>query len=106
MPAALAAQVFVAEPPISTPTGPYIGVVGFQRLLRVPPGTDLVDCIDDDAARPITPDLPETSVAERLAAYNLMALPVCDEASRLLGAVTVDDVLDRALPDNWREEHT
>jgi CBS domain-containing protein len=106
VPAALGAQVFVAEPPISTPTGPYLGVVGFQRLLRVPPGTDLADCIDSDAAKPITPDLPETSVAERLAAYNLMALPVCDEAGRLLGAVTVDDVLDRALPDNWREEHT
>jgi CBS domain-containing protein len=106
VPAALGAQVFVSEPPISTPTGPYLGVVGFQRLLRIPPGTDLSDCIDNDAAKPVSPDLPETAVAERLAAYNLMAMPVCDDAGRLLGAVTVDDVLDRALPDNWREEHT
>lgn len=105
VPPALGAQVFVAESPISTPTGPYRGVVGFQRLLRIPPGTALGDCVDDDAAKPISPDLAETSVAERLAAYNLMALPVCDDAGRLLGAVTVDDVLDRALPDNWREEH-
>ena len=37
-------------------------------------------------------------MAERLAAYNLLAIPVCDERGRLLGAVTVDDVLDRALP--------
>jgi Mg/Co/Ni transporter MgtE len=41
-------------------------------------------------------------VAERLAAFNLIAVPVCDEAGRLLGAVTVDDVLDRTLPVGWR----
>jgi CBS domain-containing protein len=105
VPAALGAQVFVAQPPVSTPTGPYLGVVGFQRLLRVPPGTDIADCVETDRVKPVAPDLPETAVAERLAAYNLMAIPVCDESGRLLGAVTVDDVLDRALPDNWREEH-
>ena len=43
-----------------------------------------------------------TCLAERLAAYDLLALPVCDTAGRLLGAVTVDDVLDRTLPVGWR----
>ncbi|HZJ27014.1 MAG TPA: CBS domain-containing protein [Acidimicrobiia bacterium] len=105
VPAALGAQVFIAEPPASTPTGRYLGVVGFQHLLREPPGTDVALCLDADAVRPVAADLPETTVAERLAAYNLVALPVCDEAGRLLGAVTIDDVLDRALPNRWREAH-
>jgi Mg/Co/Ni transporter MgtE len=42
-------------------------------------------------------------VAERLAAYNLLAIPVCNERGQLLGAITVDDVLDRALPAGWRQ---
>jgi Mg/Co/Ni transporter MgtE len=37
-----------------------------------------------------------------LAAYNLIGVAVCDDAGQLLGAVTVDDVLDRLLPVGWR----
>ena len=102
LPSALAAQVFVVEPPTETPTGRYLGAVAFQRLLREPPGSEIGDCVDDEP-KPVAPDLSELEVARRLAAYDAIAVPVCDAAGRLVGAVTVDDVLDRVLPANWRE---
>jgi len=40
-----------------------------------------------------------------LASYDLLALAVTDEAGRLLGAVTVDDVIDRMLGEGWRTNH-
>jgi CBS domain-containing protein len=96
----VAAQVFVCEPPSVTPTGRYLGTVGFQRLLRVPPATSIAECIEESGF--VRPDLPEKEVARRMAAYNLIGVAVCDEAGRLLGAITVDDVLDRILPADWR----
>jgi Mg/Co/Ni transporter MgtE len=97
----LAAQVFVCEPPTVTPTGPYLGVVGFQRLLREPPSALVGRCVEDRSA--ILPDLAEDEVAVRVATYNLTAVAVCDAAGRLVGAVTVDDIVERLLPVNWRE---
>jgi len=97
----IAAQVFVTQPPFVSPTGTFLGVAHFQRLLREPPSSSLIQAVEDIPF--VTPDTTERDVAERLAAYNLLALPVCDERNRLLGAVTVDDVLDRALPPDWRQ---
>ena len=97
----VAAQIFVTRPPWVPPTGLFLGVVHFQRLLREAPGLELAHCVEQEPGVP--PDLTEREVAERLAAYNLLALPVCDEQRRLLGAITVDDVLDRTLPAGWRQ---
>jgi CBS domain-containing protein len=102
MPATAAAQVFVCEPPLMTPTGRYLGSVGFQRLLRRPPSTLAGECIDK-ASVFVRPDLPDHELAARLAAYNLISVAVCDQDGRLLGAVTVDDVLDHLLPPGWRK---
>jgi len=98
---AVAGQVFVCEPPLQTPTGRLVGVVGVQRLLREPPSMTVGGCAEESGF--VRPDLSELQVAEMLAAYNLLAVAVCDEAGRLLGAVTVDDVLDRTLPVGWRK---
>ena len=102
LPQVMAANVFVVEAPTDTPTGRYLGMVGFQRLLRVPPGNAIGEVLDDESPEPVTPDVSEVEVARRLAAYDGLALPVCDRSGRLLGAVTVDDVLDRILPVGWR----
>jgi CBS domain-containing protein len=97
----IAAQVFVVQPPFKPPTGQYLGVVHFQRLLREPPAMELGRCLSAEPT--IGADMPEREVAERLASYNLLSIGVCDEAGRLLGAITVDDVLDRTLPTGWRQ---
>ena len=99
--ATTAAQVYVCEPPTITPTGRYLGTVGFQRLLRRAPSVPIGECIE--ARVFVRPDLPERDLAARLAAYNLIGVAVCDNAGRLVGAVTVDDVLDRVLPAGWRQ---
>jgi CBS domain-containing protein len=102
--ATVAAQVYVCEPPSLTPTGRYLGTVGFQRLLREPPATRVGECVEETGF--VRPELPEKEVARRMAAYNLIGVAVCDEAERLLGAITVDDVLDRILPTGWRQSET
>lgn len=98
----LAGQVYVVRPPMETPTGRYLGTCHFQRLLREPPGT-LVSTVLDAALEPISPNTPVGEVARYFAAYNLVALPVVDDAGHLIGAVTVDDLIDHMLPADWRD---
>ncbi|MEV0093582.1 CBS domain-containing protein [Streptomyces sp. NPDC050738] len=99
---ALAAQVYVCRPPYETPTGKYLGTVHFQRLLRDPPFT-LVGSIADTDLPSLPPNTALPALTSYLAAYNLVSAPVVDENGSLLGVVTVDDVLDHLLPDDWRE---
>jgi CBS domain-containing protein len=101
LPVPLAAAVFVCRPPLETPTGRYLGNVGIQRLLRETPSKPLGRCIDEDL-EPVDVALSDREVAVQLAAYDVVSLAVIDAAGRLVGAVTIDDVLDRVLPDNWR----
>jgi CBS domain-containing protein len=105
LPVPIAAQVFVARPPLETPTGRYIGVVGVQRLLREAPSKPVGRCVDDNWDA-VDAGISDREVAGRLAAYDVVALPVTDDAGRLVGAVTIDDVLDRILPAGWRITHT
>lgn len=102
LPPALASMVFVVRPPLETPTGRFLGVVHTQRLLREPPHQAIGTILDDDIDA-VPPDAPLMQVTRLLATYNLLALPVVDVERRLLGAVSVDDVLDHLLPQDWRE---
>lgn len=99
---ALASQVYVVRPPMQTPTGRFLGVVHWQRLLREPP-SDLVSRVIDKDLAPLSPETPLAAVTRYFAAYNLVAVPIVDAEHHLLGAVTVDDLLDHLLGDNWRE---
>jgi Mg/Co/Ni transporter MgtE len=99
---ALAAQVYVCRPPMETPTGKYIGIAHIQRLLREPPSS-LVSGVVDASIEPLQVGVGLADITHYLATYNLVAVPVVDENDHLLGAVTVDDVLDHLLPEDWRE---
>ena len=101
---ALASQIFVCRQPLETPTGRLMGIVHYQRLLREPPAT-LLGSIVDTNTQGLNPDANLNEVSSYLASYNLLSLPVIDANDRLLGAVTVDDVLDHLLPENWRHNH-
>jgi len=98
---ALGAAVCVTLPPYEPPTGRFLGVVHFQRMLRYPPHERLGTLIDA-SLEPVAPDTSAAEVARILASYNLVSLPVVDEKHRLVGVVTIDDVLDYLLPDDWR----
>jgi Mg/Co/Ni transporter MgtE len=98
----LAALVYVCRAPLDPPTGRLIGVAHIQRLLREPPSV-LVGGVLDTDMEPLPADATLEDVARHLATYNLVAAPVTDEDGRLLGAVTVDDLLDHLLPENWRD---
>lgn len=98
---AMASAVFVTHPPYEIPTGEYIGMAHFQRMLRYPPHEKISALIDTEI-EPIPVHASTAEVARRLASYDLVALPVIDEHKHLVGVVTVDDVLDHILPEDWR----
>ncbi|HYI54956.1 MAG TPA: CBS domain-containing protein [Microlunatus sp.] len=98
---ALACMVYVCRSPLETPTGRYVGGVHFQRLLREPPST-LVSALLDSDLEPLQAATKLHIVSRYFATYNLVNAPVLDSDRRLLGAVTVDDVLDHVLPPDWR----
>lgn len=102
---ALASMVFVCRPPTDTPTGKYLGCVHTQRLLREPPSNLVAGVLDTELAS-LRPTDSLTEVTKYFAAYNLVCAPVVDEQAHLVGAVTVDDILDHLLPEGWRESIT
>ncbi|MCT1431292.1 CBS domain-containing protein [Brachybacterium muris] len=101
--AALASTVHVCRAPLETPTGRLLGIVHFQLLLRERPDRSVGEILDQDKVV-LSPSSPLSQVTREMATYNLVSIPVVDEDGHLLGAVTVDDVLDHVLPDDWREQ--
>lgn len=98
---ALGAAICVTLPPYEPPTGRFLGMVHFQRMLRYPPNERLGTLLDQ-SLEPVQAHTSAAEVSRILASYNLVSLPVVDEKHRLVGVVTIDDVLDYLLPDDWR----
>jgi Mg/Co/Ni transporter MgtE len=72
-------------------------------MLRYPPHERMGSLLDTEL-EPVLPTAQIAQIHRALASYDLVALPVVDSDHRLIGAVTVDDVLDHLLPDDWRSE--
>src|SRR6266545_4938145 len=90
----------VAAPPVDEPI--YLrGIVRLRNLILSDPATSLYDVMDDDVPTVHPQDRAEDA-ARVLAEYNLLAVPVLDDAGRMLGIVTVDDALAVLLPEIWQ----
>ncbi|PLC12404.1 magnesium transporter [Kocuria flava] len=98
---AVAAAVMVARPPLETPTGKYLGMVHTQKLLRFPPYEPIGNLIDR-SLEPVADLATLQDVARELATYDLTIVPVVNDHDRVVGAITIDDVLDALLPEDWR----
>ena len=70
-----------------------VGVISLRRLLLVPPTTPLKRIMTTDLTS-VRTDTDQEEVARLVASYNLLAIPVVDEENKLVGVITVDDVID------------
>src|SRR5690606_10625820 len=73
--------------------GHLVGVVSLRQLLMVPPSTPLKKIMTTDVIS-VTTDTDQEEVARQVAQYDLLAIPVVDEENKLVGMITVDDVID------------
>ncbi|HWF23650.1 MAG TPA: CBS domain-containing protein [Acidimicrobiales bacterium] len=77
------------------------GTVSVIGLLQADPESRLLDIVDDDPVR-VTAAADVVDVTLLMADYNLMTVPVVDDDNQLLGVITVDDILEATIPEDWR----
>lgn len=73
------------------------GVLSLRELIIAPPATSISDIMHKELIT-VEPEMDQRKVAEIISKYNLLAVPVTDKENRILGIVTVDDVIDFILP--------
>ncbi len=79
-----------------------LGVIALRSLILADPDVPLEDVMRDEFQMARADDSAR-EVAEKIAEYNLLALPVVDEAGDILGIITVDDAMEMLLPKGWRQ---
>jgi CBS domain-containing protein len=81
--------------------GKLCGVARLVTLVKAAPEVPLTEVYDDDPVR-VGADTDVVDVAVLMSDYNLITIPVVDEQRRMIGLITVDDVLEVTLPEDWR----
>jgi magnesium transporter len=79
-----------------------VGVIALRSLILADPAMPLAEVMRTEFQR-AHPDEAAGEVAQRIAEYNLLALPVMDETGDILGIITVDDAMEILLPKDWRQ---
>jgi CBS domain-containing protein/sporulation protein YlmC with PRC-barrel domain len=82
--------------------GKLEGVLSLRDLVVAPPGTKVSELMDPNVLK-VDAETPKEEVASLIAKYDLLALPVVDARRKLLGTVTVDDVVELMLPRGWKK---
>jgi Mg/Co/Ni transporter MgtE len=77
------------------------GVASVIALLQAQPEENVATLMDSDPVR-VSPGADLTDIAILMADFNLYSVPVVDDHDRVLGVVTVDDVLEATIPEDWR----
>ena len=78
------------------------GVIALRSLILAEPSMPLQEVMRTEFQQ-ATPDERANEVAQRIAEYNLLALPVVDDSEDILGIITVDDAMEILLPKDWRQ---
>jgi CBS domain-containing protein/sporulation protein YlmC with PRC-barrel domain len=99
LPPACAAVLFLHDE-----DGRYAGSVDAVTLLRADPNQRVGELVQGEPVA-VRADAEVPQVAKTMADYNLISLPVVDNDGRLLGAVSVDDVLELTIPEDWRRRY-
>jgi len=71
-----------------------LGILSLRQLLTVVPTTMLKEMIDPEGIISVRTDVDQEDVARKVARYDILAIPVVDDANHLMGIITVDDVID------------
>ena len=79
------------------------GMTSLRRLIIADPNKKVADFMGKRSFK-VTVDAPIKDVGQIISKYNVLALPVVDKDNHLLGIVTIDDVLEKTLPDHWKRE--
>ena len=85
--------------------GRLCGVVTLVSLVQADPAAQLTGICDSDPVR-VGADTDVVDVAVLMSDYNLITIPVVDEERKMIGVITVDDVLEATLPADWRRRET